>query len=53
MHRVSPRAVVGRAATSSRMGMLDDAGRSAYLGARELLDTHPDTRGRDGLESPT
>jgi SAM-dependent methyltransferase len=51
VHRVPPEAVVGRAASSSRVGLLDDAAREAYLGAiRELLDTHPDTRGRDELE---
>jgi hypothetical protein len=50
VHRVPPEAVVGRAASSSRVGLLDDAAREAYLGAiRRLLDTHPDTRGRDEL----
>ena len=52
VHRVSPEAVVGRVASSSRIAMLDNAeGRKAYLGqVRDLLDTHPDTRGRDGLD---
>lgn len=49
--RVPPEAVVGRAASSSRVALLDDDGREAYLGRiRELLATHPDTRGRDELE---
>ena len=51
VHRVPPRAVVGRAASSSRVGLMDDATRGAYLDRiRDLLDTHPDTRGRDELE---
>ena len=51
VHRVPPEAVVGRAASSSRVGLLDDAARDAYLDSvRDLLDTHPDTRGRDELE---
>jgi len=48
---VPPEAVVGRAASSSRVGLMDDAARADYLGRiRHLLDTHPDTRGRDVLE---
>ena len=51
VHRVPPEAVVGRAASSSRVGLLDDAARETYLDSvRDLLDTHPDTRGRDELE---
>jgi SAM-dependent methyltransferase len=51
VHRVPPEAVVGRAASSSRVGLMDDVARAAYLdGIRELLDTHPDTRGREELE---
>jgi SAM-dependent methyltransferase len=51
VHRVPPEAVVGRAASSSRVGLLDEAARAAYLGrVRHLLETHPDTRGRDELE---
>jgi SAM-dependent methyltransferase len=51
VHRVPPEAVVGRAASSSRVGLMDDAARAAYLGrVRDLLDRHPDTRGRDELE---
>jgi SAM-dependent methyltransferase len=50
VHRVPPEAVVGRAASSSRVALLDDDARAAYLGRiRDLLDTHPDTRGRDEL----
>lgn len=51
VHRVPPEAVVGRAASSSRVALMDDDGRQAYLGrVRDLLDSHPDTRGRDELE---
>jgi SAM-dependent methyltransferase len=52
-HRVSPEAVVGRAASSSRVGLMDEATREAYLGRiRDLLATHPHTRGRDELDLP-
>jgi hypothetical protein len=48
---VPPEAVVGRVASSSRIAVLDEPGRDAYLGqVRELLATHPDTRGRDELD---
>ena len=51
VHRVPPEAVVGRAASSSRIALLDDAGRDDYLGRiRDLLATHPETRRRDELE---
>jgi len=51
VHRVPPQAVVGRAASSSRVGLMDDVARATYLDRiRELLDTHPDTRGREELE---
>jgi len=51
VHRVPPEAVVGRVASSSRIALLDEPGRDAYLGqVRELLATHPDTRGRDELD---
>jgi SAM-dependent methyltransferase len=51
VHRVPPEAVVGRAASSSRVALLDDAARAEYLGRiRELLATHPETRGRDELD---
>ena len=53
VHRVPPEAVVGRVASSSRIALLDDAGREAYLGqVRDLLATHPDTRGREELDVP-
>jgi SAM-dependent methyltransferase len=53
VHRVPPEAVVGRWASSSRVAVLDDAGREAYLDqVRDLLATHPDTRGRDELDVP-
>jgi hypothetical protein len=42
---------VGRVASSSRIALLDAAGRDASLGeVRELLATHPDTRGRAELD---
>ena len=51
VHRVPPEAVVGRVASSSRIALLDEPGRNAYLGqVRDLLATHPDTRGRDEIE---
>jgi SAM-dependent methyltransferase len=51
VHRVPPEAVVGRVASSSRVALMDDATRDAYLGRiRDLVETHPDTRGRDELE---
>jgi SAM-dependent methyltransferase len=52
-HRVPPEAVVGRWASSSRVAVLDGAGREAYLNrVRDLLATHPDTRGRHELDVP-
>jgi SAM-dependent methyltransferase len=51
VHRVPPEAVIGRAASSSRIALLDDAGREEHLGRiRELLATHPETRDRDELD---
>ena len=51
VHRMPPEAVVGRAASSSRVALMDDAARADHLGRiRHLLDTHADTRGRDELE---
>ena len=50
VHRVPPEAVVGRAASSSRIALLDEAARDEYLGRiRDLLAMHPETRGRDEL----
>ncbi len=51
INRVPPEGVVGRAASSSRVALMDDDTRTAYLGRiSDLLDSHPDTRGRDELE---
>lgn len=51
VHRVPPDAVVGRAASSSRIALLDEAGRRDYLGRiRELLATHPRPGGATGVE---
>ena len=51
VHRVPPEAVVGRVASSSRIALLGETGRDAYLGqVRDLLATHPDTRGRDEVD---
>jgi SAM-dependent methyltransferase len=53
LHRVPPGAVVGRVASSSRIALMDDVERTAYLDrVRELLATHPDTRGREELDVP-
>jgi SAM-dependent methyltransferase len=53
VHRVPPEAVVGRVASSSRIALMDEAERNAYLDrVRELLSTHPDTRGQDELDVP-
>ena len=50
-HRVPPEAVVGRAASSSRVALLDEAQRAAYLDTvRRLVESHPDTRGRAELD---
>lgn len=49
--RVLPEAVVGRAASSSRVALLTDDERAAYLDSvRRLVETHPDTRGRAELD---
>jgi SAM-dependent methyltransferase len=51
VHRAPPAAVVGRTASSSRVALLDDEEREEYLGrVRDLLETHPDTRGRDVID---
>ena len=50
-HRVPPEAVVGRAASSSRVALLGEEERAAYLDrVRRLVATHPDTRGRAELD---
>ncbi len=51
VHRVPPEAVVGRTASSSRVALLADDERDEYLGrVRHLLESHPDTRGRDVID---
>ena len=51
VHRVPPEAVVGRVASSSRIALLDEAGREpTSVRVRELLAAHPDTRGSDELD---
>jgi SAM-dependent methyltransferase len=51
VHQASPEAVVGRTASSSRVAVLDDVERERYLDrVRDLIDTHPGTRGRDVLD---
>ena len=53
VHEVPPEAVVGRVASSSHVGRLDERERAAYLGrVRDLLAQHPDTRGRARLDLP-
>jgi SAM-dependent methyltransferase len=50
---VTPENVVAGIATRSYVAVMDDARRAAFLaGVRELLDEHPDTRGRELLELP-
>ncbi|MEX5719439.1 class I SAM-dependent methyltransferase [Geodermatophilus maliterrae] len=53
VQRVTPEQVVGGIGTRSYVATMDAAGRAAFLGGiRELLATHPDTRGREVLELP-
>jgi SAM-dependent methyltransferase len=53
VQHVTPEQVVGGIGTRSYVATMDDAGRDRFLGAvRELVATHPDTRGRDLLELP-
>ena len=50
---VSPEQVVGGIGTRSYVATMDDATRQAFLGrVRELLATHPDSRGRAELALP-
>ena len=50
---VPPEQVIAGIGTRSYVATMDAAGRDAFLGRiRELLATHPDTRGRDVLELP-
>ena len=44
---------MGGIGTRSHVAVKDTAGRAEFLGrVRRLLDTHPDTRGRERLELP-
>ena len=50
---VTPENVVAGIATRSYVALMDAVRRAAFLaGVRELLDEHPDTRGRELLELP-
>lgn len=50
---VTPEQVVGGIGTRSYVATMDAAARAEFLGrVRQLLETHPDTRGRDRLELP-
>jgi hypothetical protein len=49
----TPEQVVAGIGTRSYAAVMDPERRTAFLGrVRELLDAHPDTRGRDVLELP-
>ncbi|WP_138759761.1 class I SAM-dependent methyltransferase [Modestobacter altitudinis] len=53
VQHVTPEQVVRGIGTRSYVATMDDADRDRFLGAvRELVATHPDTRGRDELELP-
>ena len=53
VQQVTAEDVAAGIATRSYVAVMDDARRQAFLaGIRELLATHPDTRGRDVLELP-
>jgi SAM-dependent methyltransferase len=53
VQRLSPEQVVAGVATRSYVATMDDARREAFLGrVRAVLDTHPDTRGRDVVDLP-
>jgi SAM-dependent methyltransferase len=53
VQRVTPEQVVGGIATRSYVATMDEAHRTAFLGeVRDLLATHPDTRGREVVELP-
>ena len=50
---LTPEQVVGGIGTRSYVAVKDAAGRAEFLdGVRELLATHPDTRGRERLDLP-
>jgi SAM-dependent methyltransferase len=53
VQRLTPEQVVGGIGTRSYVATMDDAGRDRFLGRiRDLLATHPQTRGRVVLELP-
>ena len=53
LQTVTPDQVVSGIGTRSYAALMDPAERAAFLERiRALLDTHPDTRGRDRLELP-
>lgn len=53
VQHLTPDEVVRAIAARSYVAVMDDAGRAAFLdGIRELLATHPDTRGRAFLDLP-
>ncbi len=53
VQQVTPEQVVGGIGTRSYVATMDGAGRAAFLGrVRDLLATHPDTRGRELLDLP-
>ena len=53
VQRVTPEQVVAGIGTRSYAATMDPGARAAFLGGiRDLLATHPDTRGRDVLELP-
>jgi SAM-dependent methyltransferase len=53
IQQVTPQQAVGGIGTRSYVATMDDARRAEFLGrVRDLLATHPDTRGRAQLELP-
>jgi SAM-dependent methyltransferase len=53
VQQLTPEQVVGGIGTRSYVATMDDAGRDRFLGrVRDLLGTHPDTRGQERLELP-
>jgi SAM-dependent methyltransferase len=53
VQRLSPEQVVAGIATRSYVATMDDARRARFLAeVRAVLDTHPDTRGRDLVDLP-
>ncbi|SOE00711.1 class I SAM-dependent methyltransferase [Blastococcus haudaquaticus] len=53
VQRLTPDEVVSGIATRSYVAVMDEAGRASFLGGlRDLLATHPDTRGRAVLDLP-